>query len=331
MADFNSIDFDDLLKKYEEPQNGIRYNNPKFNEIDYNRAFRGFDQSNEEAHRRQEETKRRIDEEARRHAEEQDRRRMLEREWIERQRPQRPEPVFDYDEVLNSFKQAFGNHSEKSRLLENLVVKFCFFQQRIMSMQTNFAIGCPNNASEKLRLYASNISVPALLEKVFQAIVKEAELNKISKKEISEAIKTMLAMTSESEINNKFVSHFLGAVALKVFKANPNVIKDRKEPFEKSKSRKSVSEGVYLDEDDLDEFDNFDMERIRRMVKDMTDRERRERAIVEENAWGRRGQGRRGNFGEINFLDYASLLAPPSSQSTSSILREELKRLKDLI
>lgn len=272
MADFNTNDWDDVFKKY----GGTKYDQG-FNEIDYNQndQFRELKRYRDELKRQEEEQQRRLEEQR-------EAMRRTEREHIERR------PRFDHDylqDLLGTLKNS-KQKTEKELMIEKLTVKFCFLQHRLMSMQTNFVLGSPNAATEKLRLIALKVPVPVLLDKMLKSLIKEAERNGISKEEVSSSIKKMLSETSESAICGIFINHFFGATALKIFKDNPNIIKDKNQN-DKEDARKKAKEAEEIAFEAWGDLDGF--QRVQRILDEMEDR---------------RGDMQRGRYGEyINFGD----------------------------
>ena len=306
-------DMDDLIQKYNSPDEQGRYRQGF--ELDYNQ-YRDFERRNEEAQRRAEDMQRQAEERIRRFEEQQRERERQAQRYREVRRPnfQPHQPDFDYIQQLLGGTKSESTKSSKERMVERLAVKFCFFQQRIMSMQTNFVLGNKSTATEKLRLLALSVPVPALLDKILASVVEEGVKNKISRKEILEAIAKMLVTTLESKIGELFVNHYLGAFALKIVQKNPNIIKDKN--IKKNKPKHS-SETIDIDLEDDDALTTF--QRMQRMLDDMQER----RIGVDRNIeWGDGIQGwiRRQGMPIVDYPDFLGD-ARPLSPSVIEMLR----------
>ena len=208
---------------------------PRFNEIDYNQF--GGDNQRREMERKLKELERTM----------RDREQQIRRDEFEIEQ-RRYQGYFDSIDMSSK-------KSKKDSIIEKFAVKFCFFRNKITALQTHMAMGILNVSTK-------HIDGTKLMSSVFDLIMKESSRSGISRKEISNAIKKMSTEKTEAEMYDMFVNNFLGSVAVNVFKANPEIIKNKK-PSTETETKELTTENVI------------------RMIRDLT--EERTREISDEH------------------------------------------------
>lgn len=149
------------------------------------------------------------------------------RRTLEQMRRHIHEEVDGFDEQVGGFAffNMFGIKTKKETLTERLAVKYCFFLNRMISIASG-KFAHSESLSKKLHKANDWFSEDSVRNKLYKAIINEGSKNGIKSEEIDSEIRRINAELGGRAISELLIGQFIGAVAIKMFKNNPNIIKD---------------------------------------------------------------------------------------------------------